>query len=386
MGVNTKASSGGASAAISQPRLCCIHSRSNRIGMWVFMASPSRLLRVQRRVAGQRHEKVNQAGANALAQLNQMLGRRAVEQACRAPQLAVAQQRVGGCHRLGRGRVVVQCHEAAVDVLQADRQGHAAFVQHDHVAQQRLHLLHLVGGDQHAALAVAPLIDQHLVEALARHHVQAQGRLIQDHQLGVDGRNQRQMRLRHHALGQALDLVVLAHARALEQRPGALRRELGLQPAHQRYQLTHPRPARQHRHVGDIAQLLQQLLAVLPRPQTQHRQVALHRQQAHQRLHQRGLASAVVPQQADDAALGHLDGHIVQRRLAAETQRQMVGVDQIHVCSQFRSLAVSPSRLSRARSAGQSRCRKRSRSWRSSRSRAPVVTNIPSPRRGSIRP
>ena len=63
-----------------------------------------------------------------------------------------------------------------------------------------LYFFHLMGGDDDGFMLVEVFFQQVLIELLAVEDIEAQGRLIEHQQLGVDGHDERQMQLHHHAL------------------------------------------------------------------------------------------------------------------------------------------------------------------------------------------
>lgn len=136
------------------------------------------------------------------------------------------------------------------------------------------------------------------------------------------------MHLRHHSLRESLHRLREADAGAAQQLACALGRETRLQPRHQRNQLLHACPTRQDRHVGDVAKRFQQPHTLPVWVQSQDLQAALHRQQAHQGLEQRGLSRTVVPDQPHDAPWGDHEVDPLQRRLVPMPHAQAAGLDQ----------------------------------------------------------
>jgi hypothetical protein len=91
--------------------------------------------------------------------------------------------------------------------------------------------------------------------------------------------------------------------------------EARMHAGHELDGLLHLDPARQHRHVGDEADIVHQLVALGARILAQHLELALERHQAQDGLERGGLAGAVGADQADDAAGADLEVGAVQRGL-----------------------------------------------------------------------
>ena len=260
-------------------------------------------------------------------------------------------------HALCGARVVAQGDEAPIDVFEAERQHELAFVEHQHVGEQGFELFDLVRRDEHAAFAVTPLVDEHFVEGLARQHIQAQRGLVKDHELRIDGGDEREVHLHDHAFGQGLDLVAQSDAGAPQELARTVGRETRMQATHQRDELGHSRPARQDRHVGDVASIAQQLDALLAWRAAQHLQFAVQRRQADHGAHQAGLARAVVAKQAHDTALGDDEADVVDGALGAIAHAQVTCFNEVraHGCaSQSSCSALMPRRCRRSRKRGHS--------------------------------
>ena len=76
----------------------------------------------------------------------------------------------------------------------------SAIDEHD-VGQHVLHLFHLMSRHQDRAAAIEIIIQQGIIKLLAIQDVQPKGWLVQHQQFRVDRHHQREMQLRHHALG-----------------------------------------------------------------------------------------------------------------------------------------------------------------------------------------
>src|SRR5207302_3151930 len=75
-----------------------------------------------------------------------------------------------------------------------------------HVLAQFPHFLHLVGGEEDGALLVEIIVEQRVIELAPIQQIEPERRLIEHQQARIDRQDQRQVQLRHHALGE------LAHA------------------------------------------------------------------------------------------------------------------------------------------------------------------------------
>ena len=237
------------------------------------------------------------------------------------PQGARRVQRVGRHHQLG---------EAGLDILHAGVQHDAAAVDEGHVGEDVLDLLHLVGGHHDGPGAVEVVVDQAVVERLAVEDIEAQRRLVQHQQPGVDGHDQGQVQLGDHALGQFAD-----PARGLDRGPGkegfglgAV--EPGMDAGHIVQRLAHPHPAGKHGDIGDEADLRHQPIALGPGIVPQHPQFALEFDQPEHGRKRRALARAIGTDQAQDAAF--LDAQIdaVQGHGLAVGLAKIAGFDAGH--------------------------------------------------------
>ena len=86
-------------------------------------------------------------------------------------------------------------------LFHAGVQHDAAAVDEHHVGKEVLDLFHLMRRDDDGAAAIEVVIEQRIVELLAIQAVETKGRLVQHQQFRVDGHDQREVKLGHHALG-----------------------------------------------------------------------------------------------------------------------------------------------------------------------------------------
>ncbi len=171
-----------------------------------------------------------------------------------------------------------------------------------HVGQDVLDLLHLVGGHHDGAAMVEIVVQQHVVELLAVEQVETERGLVQHQQLGVDGHDERQMELGDHALGQLAHLARLLDLGPGQQRFGARAVEFGMHALDIVDGVAHPHPARQHRHVGDEADIAHQRVARGPGIEPEDAELALIRNETEDGVEQRALAGAVGADEAQDLA------------------------------------------------------------------------------------
>ena len=213
--------------------------------------------------------------------------------------------------------------------------------------------------------------------------------------LRVDGHDQREVELGHHALRELPDL-----AGALD---GGLRQEaLRLRAIESRMhagdvveRLRDPHPARQHGDVGDEADVAHEPVALRPGVAPEHLQLALVGGEAEDRVERGGLARAVGTDEPEDAALFDAQVDAVERDGRAEGLAQAARFDAGHgfsaplaasgagapvAAAASSSCGVRPSRWMVAWTRGHCSARNFWRSPCSSRSRAPALTNMPSPR------
>src|SRR4029077_14002771 len=94
--------------------------------------------------------------------------------------------------------------------------------------------------------------------------------------------------------------------------------------------LRDPHPPRQHRDVGDERDVAHQLVAFVPRVAPEHTELALERRKAEDRLEGSGLARAVGPDEAEDAALLDLQLDAVRGDGGTERLAQAARFDAEH--------------------------------------------------------
>src|SRR5439155_22505457 len=84
---------------------------------------------------------------------------------------------------------------------------HPTMVDEHDIGEDVLDLFHLMCGYDDRAAAIEVVVQQGIVELLAIQDVEAQRRLVQHQQFCVDGHDQSEVQLGHHALRQFPDLA-----------------------------------------------------------------------------------------------------------------------------------------------------------------------------------
>ena len=97
---------------------------------------------------------------------------------------------------------------ARLEILHAAIEHDAAAVDEHQVGEDVLNLLDLVRRHDDGAPVIEIVVQQRVVELLAVQKVEAERRLVQHQQLGVDRHDEREVQLRHHALRQFTLLVL----------------------------------------------------------------------------------------------------------------------------------------------------------------------------------
>ena len=208
--------------------------------------------------------------------------------------------RVQRPRRCGLVRPRDQLQIANLQLFHADVEHDAALVQEDHVGEDVLDLLDLMGRDQDRAVPVEIVVEQAVVELLAIDQVQPQRRLVQHQQPRIDGHDQGEVELGDHTLAEFMH-----PAFPLDGGPG--QEALCLGPVEARMDalhivdhLRHAQAARQDRHVGDETDVAHQVFTGCPGIAAQHAEVALIGRQSQYGVDRGGLAGAVGADQADD--------------------------------------------------------------------------------------
>ena len=149
------------------------------------------------------------------------------------------------------------------------------------------------------------VVHQRIVEAAARDDVEAERRLIENEQTGVDGHGERQMHHGLHALRQLADAPPHADVGLGEQRHRAFAAESRMHAGHKIDGLLHAHPSGQHGDVRDEARLAHEQRALGERLAAEHAERALVGREPEHGTQRRGLARTVRSDEADDASRLH---------------------------------------------------------------------------------
>src|ERR1700681_3567166 len=150
----------------------------------------------------------------------------------------------------------------------------AAVNEHD-IGQDVLNLFHLMGGHHDGAASIEVVIQQRIVELLAIQNIQAKRRLVQHQQFRVNGHDQGEMQLRHHALRQFPDLAGTPDG-GLRKKAFRLRAVESRMHAREVVEsLPNPDPARQHGEIGNETGIAHELFALRPGVSSEHPQLTL---------------------------------------------------------------------------------------------------------------
>src|ERR1700690_992670 len=176
----------------------------------------------------------------------------------------------------------------------------------------------LVRADYDGAAAIEVIVQQRVVELLAIEDVEAERRLVEHQQSGINGHDEREVELGPHSFRQFPDFAV-----ALDR---SLREEsLGLRPVESRMysgdeveSLRNPHPARQDGDVGDEADIAHQQITLRPGIEPEDLQFSFVGSEAENCVESGRLTGAVGANQSEDASLVDLHVDAVERDGCAE--------------------------------------------------------------------
>ena len=166
-----------------------------------------------------------------------------------------------------------------------------------------LDFVHLMGRHHDGAVAIIIVVQQGIVELLAKQDVQTKRRLVEHQQSRVYSHDQRQVQLRHHALRQFPDFAFPAD-RGFPEKSFCFRAiESRMHAADIIERLRNPDPAWEHRHISDERNVAHEPVALVPGVASQHSQFSLIRSEAEDRVERGSLAGSVRTDKPEDAAL-----------------------------------------------------------------------------------
>src|SRR2546421_10378276 len=207
---------------------------------------------------------------------------------------------------------------ARLEFFHAAIEHDVAAVDEHHIGENVLDLFNLMRRHDDGAAAIEVVVQQRIVELLAIQDVEAECRLVQHQQSCIDGHDQGEVQLGHHALRQLPDL-----AAALDD--GLCKKTFRLRAIEARMyagdvieRLRNPHPARQHSDIRYEADIAHELIALRPGVASEHLQFALIRGEAENRVERGGLACAVGTDESEDVALFDAQIDAVQRDGCAE--------------------------------------------------------------------
>ncbi len=199
-------------------------------------------------------EQIGNAGFVQLAELGELSSIDTVEQKNRFAEDLAFVERLECARRIGP----VGCdHHFCItfaDFIHACIENQFAVLDEDQVGEDMLDFLDLMRGHEDGLLFVEIVVEQARVELLAIQDIQAQGRLIEHEQLGVDRHDQGQMQLHDHALGQLAHTLSRFDLGAREEGEAFLARETRMHAADEVDRVADAQPARQH---GAIASAIE---------------------------------------------------------------------------------------------------------------------------------
>ena len=124
--------------------------------------------------------------------------------------------------------------------------------------------------------AIEVFVQQGIVKLLAIQKVEAQRRLVEHEQFRVNGHDQGQVQLGHHALGQFSDLAGSLDG-GLGKKAFRLRAiESWMHAGDIIDSLRNPQPARKYRDIGNEADIAHELIALAPGIASEHFQFSRH--------------------------------------------------------------------------------------------------------------
>src|SRR6185437_11343125 len=246
-------------------------------------------------------EEVGDAGGADFAELLELFAGDVVEEHDAAAEDGALAEWVEGAGGVG---VLGADHEFGVTGgygVHGGVENDAAVLDEDEIGEEVLDLFDLMGGDEDGAAAVEVLVQQGVVELLAIEQVEAEGGLVEDEEPGVDGHDEREMKLDGHAFGERLHLGVARDGGACEELLGAGTVEARMHACDVVERLRDPDPAGQDGDVGDEADVAHEGVAVVPGIAAEDAELAFEGREAEYGVESGAFAGAVGADEADDA-------------------------------------------------------------------------------------
>src|SRR6266702_953841 len=249
------------------------------------------------------NKQVGDARRSHVAKRGELLAVDAIEQQDAAPEhLALV-------NRLERPRCgdLLRIHHhfqiTRLEFLHAAIEYDAAAVDEHDIGQDVLDLFNLMCGHDDGAAAIEVVVQQRIVELLAIKDVEAKRRLVQHQQFRVNGHDQSEVQLCHHALRQFPDLAGAPDV-CLRKKTFRLRSiESRMHAGEIVERLPNSQPARQHGDIGNEAGIAHELIALGPGVASEHLQFSLIGGESENRIERGSLACAVGTDESEDAAL-----------------------------------------------------------------------------------
>src|ERR1700686_2890490 len=187
-----------------------------------------------------------------------------------------------------------------------------------------------MGCDHDSSAAIVVVVQQRIVKFLSIQNVEAKSRLVELQQSRVNGHDESEVQLGHHALRQFPDLAAVTDVGFGEKNFRLRAIESRMDAGNVVESLRNPDPPRQHRNIGNEAHVAHELITFGPRIASQHPQLTLVWREAENRVERGGLACAVGPDQPEDAALFNTQIDAVERNGCAERLTETAGFNDRH--------------------------------------------------------
>src|SRR6266849_7194367 len=241
-------------------------------------------------IAEHGNKQVGDARRSHVAKRGELLAFDTIEQQDAAPEhLAFVNRLQGPCC----GDLLGIHHHfqiARLEFFHAAIEYDATAVNEHDIGEDVLDLFHLMCGYHDSAAAIEVVVQQRIVELLAKQDVEAKRRLVQHKQFRVNGHDKGEVQLGHHALRQLSD-----PAGALD--GGFGKKTFCLRAIESRMhagdvveRLRNPHPARQHGDISNEGDIAHELIALGPRVASEHLQFSLIWSKAENRVERGGLA------------------------------------------------------------------------------------------------